>query len=134
MNANPLDVLEVLSIDDYRVDSRRPIGLRQGHDEISRVRRVSLAGDQVKQEPDCGADRGINGKVNPEIIIAGEGGFTESYHSAEDRSEERIRQEIRSGRDAFHLYLNRIITRRFDPDDLALFRLASLISTGVAPR
>ena len=30
-----------------------------------------------------GAGRSINGKVSPEIIIAGEGGFTESYHSAD---------------------------------------------------
>ena len=58
MDAYPLDVIEVIGVDEDRVDAGRPVSLRQRHDELFRRQLESLVAaiDERKQSPEsCGA-------------------------------------------------------------------------------
>ena len=60
MDSYPLDVIEVISVDEDRVDSGRPIGFLQGHGQLFRLEHVSFAAeaaiDKSKESADsCGA-------------------------------------------------------------------------------
>ena len=105
MDPNPLDFPEIVSVDANPIDSGRPFGLCQGHQEFLRPQYFSFAGYQVDQDEDRGADRGINGEFGRKMTMGLPSFFSQRYQSAHNCSRNRAHKEIGNGRIVPHLYL-----------------------------
>lgn len=124
---NPLDVPEVIGVEEHRIYSGRPIGLRQRHGEVLRRLSVSFAAAEIRQRKEPPENRSAL-KIDREncILLSGvsfsmrrsqpdQGRHHSWYQSEEDAAEDRFPRELPLRSD-----LERIVARGFYPNDLAL--------------
>lgn len=125
MNADPVDVPEVAGVDEHRINSGRPFGLRQRHGEVSRPEFVTLRETEIEERKKSskatgGAEPDGHGlKSAPNILVMGMRPDNSGRNSA-DGSDKDVADNWKFGHLSFRPDFDRVKSRGFYPNDLPL--------------